>query len=45
MFDGWRGKPAATGPILGPEPPEQVSREPIQRPGPAELPPKQAEDE
>jgi PHP-associated len=40
-FDAWRGKPAATGPILGSESPEQVRREPIQRPGPAELPPKE----
>jgi predicted metal-dependent phosphoesterase TrpH len=45
IFDGWRGKRTALGPILGPEPPEQVRREPIQRPGPAELPPKEKEDE
>ena len=31
-FDAWRGKPTATGPILGPATPEQVRREPIQRP-------------
>jgi predicted metal-dependent phosphoesterase TrpH len=45
MFDAWRGKRTATGPILGPEPPEQVQREPVQRPTPAELPPKEKEDE
>ena len=45
MFDSWRGKRTATGPILGPEPPEQVRREPVQRPTPAELPPKEKEDE
>jgi predicted metal-dependent phosphoesterase TrpH len=45
MFDGWRGKRTALGPILGPEPPEQVRREPVQRPGPADLPPKEKEDE
>ncbi len=37
-FDAWRGKPAATGPILGPERPEQVRKEPVQRPTEAELP-------
>jgi predicted metal-dependent phosphoesterase TrpH len=45
MFDAWLGKRTAAGPILGPEPPEQVRREPIQRPSPAELPPKEKEDE
>jgi hypothetical protein len=39
IFDRWIGKPAP-GPILAPEPPEQVAREPIQRPTPAELPPR-----
>ena len=43
MFDAWRGKPAATGPILGPETPEQVSKEPVQRPTGAELPDKEPE--
>ena len=43
MFDAWRGKPAATGPILGPEPPEQVRQEPVQRPTGAELPDKEPE--
>jgi len=38
MFDAWRGKPVATGPILGPERPEQVRKEPVQRPTGAELP-------
>ncbi|HSK92757.1 MAG TPA: PHP-associated domain-containing protein [Candidatus Angelobacter sp.] len=45
MFDGWRGKRTATGPILGPEPPEQVRREPVKRPTREELPAEQAEDE
>lgn len=38
MFDRWRGKRTATGPILGPETPEQVRKEPVKRPTPAELP-------
>ena len=37
-FDSWRGKPTAAGPILGPEPPEQVRKEPVQRPTDADLP-------
>jgi predicted metal-dependent phosphoesterase TrpH len=45
MFDAWRGKRTATGPILGPEPPEQVRREPVQRPTGAELPPRDKADE
>jgi predicted metal-dependent phosphoesterase TrpH len=40
MFDAWRGKRTAAGPILGPERPEQVRREPVQRPAESELPPK-----
>ena len=44
-FDAWRGKRTAAGPILGPEPPEQVRREPVHRPTPAELPPKEKADE
>lgn len=40
MFDAWRGKRTAAGPILGPEPPEQVRKEPVQRPSGSELPPK-----
>ena len=44
-FNAWRGKPAATGPILGSETPEQVRREPIQRPSAEELPPKETSDE
>jgi predicted metal-dependent phosphoesterase TrpH len=40
MFDAWRGKRTAAGPILGPERPEQVRREPVQRPAETELPPK-----
>ena len=43
MFDSWRGKSAATGPILGPERPEQVRKEPVQRPTGAELPDKEPE--
>jgi predicted metal-dependent phosphoesterase TrpH len=45
MFDAWRGMRTAVGPMLGPETPEQVRREPVQRPGPAELPPKESGDE
>jgi predicted metal-dependent phosphoesterase TrpH len=44
-FDSWRGKRTAAGPILGPEPPEQVRREPVQRPTGAQLPPKEKADE
>ena len=39
-FDSWRGKRTAAGPILGPQKPEQVRREPAQRPAESELPPK-----
>ena len=45
MFDHWRGKRTAAGPILGPETPEQVRREPVQRPAQSELPSKDKEDE
>jgi hypothetical protein len=45
MFDHWRGKRTAAGPILGPARPEQVQREPIQRPTGAELPTKEKADE
>jgi predicted metal-dependent phosphoesterase TrpH len=45
IFDAWRGKRTATGPILGPETPEQVRREPVQRPTGAELPSRDAESE
>ena len=44
-FDAWRGKRTAAGPILGPEPPEQVRREPVQRPTGSQLPPKEKADE
>lgn len=44
MFDGWRGKRSAAGPILGPEAPEQVRREPVQRPSGSDLPPKDADE-
>jgi len=45
MFDAWRGKRTATGPILGPQKPEEVRREPVQRPSGAELPAKEKSDE
>ena len=45
MFDAWRGKRTASGPILGPEAPDQVREEPVKRPTPAELPPKEQADE
>ena len=45
MFDHWRGKRTAAGPILGPARPEQVRREPVQRPTGAELPSKDKADE
>ena len=40
MFDTWRGKRTAAGPSLGPATPEEVRREPAQRPAESELPPK-----
>ena len=43
MFDAWRGKRTAAGPILGPATPEQVRTEPVQRPSGSELPPKEPE--
>ena len=43
MFDSWRGKRTATGPILGPQKPEVVRKEPVQRPAPSELPAKEPE--
>ena len=45
MFDSWRGKRTAAGPILGPETPEQVRREPVQRPTGADLPAKEKDEE
>jgi predicted metal-dependent phosphoesterase TrpH len=44
-FDGWRGKRTAAGPILGPESPEEVRREPVKRPTGADLPSEEPEDE
>ncbi|MEP7081852.1 MAG: PHP domain-containing protein [Chloroflexota bacterium] len=44
QFDSWRGKRTAAGPILGPQKPEEVQREPVQRPTGQQLPPKEAED-
>jgi len=43
LFDAWRGKRTATGPILGPQAPEEVRREPVQRPTRSELPSKEPE--
>ena len=40
MFDGWRGKRTATGPILGPATPAQAEQEPVAAPAPSELPKK-----
>ena len=45
VFDAWRGKRTASGPILGPAKPEQVRQEPVQRPSGAQLPPKEKADE
>ncbi len=45
VFDGWRGKRTATGPILGPQPPEEVRREPVQRPTGSQLPEKDPDGE
>jgi hypothetical protein len=44
-FDAWRGKRTAAGPLLGPAAPEQVRREPVQRPTGAQLPPQEKADE
>jgi hypothetical protein len=44
MFDSWRGKRTAAGPILGPQKPADVQREPVQRPTGQQLPPKEADD-
>jgi predicted metal-dependent phosphoesterase TrpH len=35
---GWLGRSTATAPVLGPEPPRRVEREPIEVPAPSELP-------
>jgi predicted metal-dependent phosphoesterase TrpH len=43
IFDHWRGKRTAAGPILGPEPPARVRREPVERPAPRELPAREPE--
>ncbi|MGZ8482067.1 MAG: PHP domain-containing protein [Candidatus Limnocylindria bacterium] len=43
-FDSWRGKRTAAGPILGPQKPEEVQREPVQRPTGTQLPAKEADD-
>jgi predicted metal-dependent phosphoesterase TrpH len=43
MFDHWRGRRTAAGPILGPETPARVRREPVERPTPKELPAREPE--
>ncbi len=35
---GWLGRGTATAPVLGPEPPRKVEKEPVEAPAPAELP-------
>lgn len=35
---GWLGRDTATAPVLGPEPPKQVEKEPVGVPAPSELP-------
>jgi len=35
---GWLGRGTATAPVLGPEPPKRVEKEPIEAPAPSELP-------
>jgi predicted metal-dependent phosphoesterase TrpH len=45
IFDGWRGKRTAVGPILGPATPEEVRSEPIKRPTEADLPAEDPDDE
>jgi len=45
MFDAWRGKRTAAGPILGPATPADVRAEPIERPAPSDLPAKEKADE
>jgi predicted metal-dependent phosphoesterase TrpH len=35
---GWLGRGTATAPVLGPEPPKQVEKEPVEAPAPSELP-------
>jgi predicted metal-dependent phosphoesterase TrpH len=44
VFDSWRGKRTAAGPILGPVPPAEAAREPVQRPPPSELPARRSPD-
>jgi predicted metal-dependent phosphoesterase TrpH len=36
---GWLGRGTATAPVLGPQPPKKVEKEPVEAPAPAELPP------
>jgi predicted metal-dependent phosphoesterase TrpH len=44
VFDSWRGKRTAAGPILGPQPIEEVASQPAERPAPSELPPKNVDE-
>ncbi len=44
VFDRWRGRRTAAGPILGPVTPAEAAREPVQRPPPSELPAPRAPD-
>ncbi|HEX2221371.1 MAG TPA: PHP domain-containing protein [Candidatus Limnocylindria bacterium] len=39
VVDRWLGRRSAAGPILGPETPQAVRTEPVERPAPSELPP------
>ena len=38
LVRGWLGRDTATAPVLGPEPPKQVEKEPVGVPAPSELP-------
>jgi predicted metal-dependent phosphoesterase TrpH len=38
LVRGWLGRETAAAPVLGPEPPTKVVKEPIERPAPEELP-------
>ena len=45
IVDGWLGRRTATGPILGPQTPDKVREEPIERPSGEELPPREEADQ
>jgi predicted metal-dependent phosphoesterase TrpH len=38
LFDAWRGRRTAAGPILGPATPAEAAKEPVERPAPSQLP-------